>query len=238
MFAQVSLVNRVVHPMLSVRFRVFGVVKQPVYYFIVSLLVLFLVCHVTCSGACDWRADTLSLFYYYLMGKTVLIVDLCGSVVVGFVWQLLRLHAEMTAGRRCSAPRSAPPDPPVFFPPHRPPRRSVPAPAAAHTTSHINKMNSQETCRRVFGTSSWPLYLYALQTPSTPLLPDFNQSICCGMQLKSADVRQLEPFKLFPVTKETRQLLIQVGLDPNFKSQFNCISSALLFCLVVEASIL
>lgn len=58
------------------------------------------------------------------------------------------------------------------------------------------------------------------------------------MQLKSVDVLQLEPFKLLPVTKETRQLLIQFGLDPNFKSQFNCISSALLFCLVVEASIL
>lgn len=54
--------------MISVRFRVFGVVKQPVYYFIVSLLVLLLVGHVTCSGAFDWRADTLSLFYYYLKG--------------------------------------------------------------------------------------------------------------------------------------------------------------------------
>lgn len=149
MFAQVWLVNRPPHRMISARFRVFGVVKQPVYHFILSLLVLFLVCHVTRSGACDWRADTLSLFYYYFM----LIVDLCGSVEVGFVWQLLRLPAEMTAGRRCSAPRSAPPDPPSFFPPHRPPRRSVPAPAAAHTTSHINKMNSQQTRRRVFGTS-------------------------------------------------------------------------------------
>lgn len=52
---------------------------------------------------------------------------------------------------------------------------------------------------------------------------------------------QPETFKLFAVTKGTRQLPIQPGLDPNFRSQLfvlNCISSPLLLCLVVEASIL
>lgn len=45
----------------SASFGVFAVLKHNVYYFIVCLLVLVLVGHVTRSGACDWLAAPLSL---------------------------------------------------------------------------------------------------------------------------------------------------------------------------------
>lgn len=113
---------------MSLPFPVSGAFKHPVYYFILSLLVLFLAGHVTRSGACDWLAGSLSLSSSYLMAESG--VD-GGAPVrfgrVGPVWQLLREDAAGTAGRTVSSSER-------LLPPHRPPRREVPAPAAAHTT--------------------------------------------------------------------------------------------------------
>lgn len=64
----------------------FAGLKHNVYYFIVSLLVLVLLGHVTRSGARDWLAAPLSLFCCYLMATFVSIVDLCGSVWSGCGW--------------------------------------------------------------------------------------------------------------------------------------------------------
>lgn len=122
---------------------------------------------------------------------------------------------------------------------HRPPRRSVPAPAPAHPSSRINKKtNSEETCRRVFffNPRHARFVCCGLEAPSS-LPSDFSPVECGWNQLTCWP----QPSKLCPVTKEIRQLLIQFGLNPNFKSQlfvFSCVSFALLCCLVVEASIL